>query len=54
MSKGGPKENGDAENAAPPDASAPPAAPDDAAAKEGQAAYEDKGGDPGARLDEEL
>ena len=54
VSKGGPKENGDAENAAPPAASAPPAAPDDAAAKEGQAAYEDKGGDPGARLDEEL
>ena len=50
VSKGGPKENGETENAS----SDSPATPDDAAAKEGQAAYEDKGGDPGARFDEEL
>ena len=49
VSKGGPKENGVTDNAAP-----DPSAPDDAATKEGQAAYEDKGGDPGAQLDEKL
>ena len=49
VSKGGPKENGNSDNAAP---DSP--APDEAATKEGQAAYEDKGGDPGAQLDEEL
>ncbi len=53
VSKGGPKENtsenGNSEKAAP---DSP--APDDTAVKEGQAAYEDKGGDPGAQLDEEL
>ncbi len=53
VSKGGPKENGEEKKAAP-DASDASDAPDDAATKEGQAAYEDKGGDPGAQLDEEL
>ncbi len=54
VSKGGPKdnnkENGDGEKGAPDS----PDALDDAAQKEGQAAYEDKGGEAGAQLDEEL
>ena len=57
VSKGGPRdskeENGNSENAAP-GSPASSTGPDDAAAKEGQAAYEDKGGGPGARLDEKL
>jgi len=50
VSKGGPRdntsENGNSENA--------PPAPDEAVLKDGQAAYEDKGEDPGVQLDEEL
>ncbi len=46
VSKGGPKEPDDAEAAAP--------APADPALKDGQTAYEDKGKEPGAQLDEEL
>ncbi len=46
VSKGGPKENDAAEGAAP--------APPDPALKDGQSAYEDKGKEPGAQLDEEL
>lgn len=48
VSKGGPKENGKA-NA---NDEAPPVTEE--ASKEGQAAYEDKGEEPGAQLDEEL
>ena len=44
VSKGGPKENGDTE----------PPAGEDESAKEGQAAYEAKGEEPGSQLDEEL
>ncbi len=50
VSKGGPKENNmddNKENAAAKE-------PETPSAKEGQAAYEDKGGEPGAQLDEEL
>lgn len=46
VSKGGPKENGAAEGA--------DSDPPDPALKDGQTAYEDKGKEPGAQLDEEL
>jgi len=45
VSKGGPKENGDAANAPPKEAGA---------AEDGQTAYENKGEEPGHTLDEEL
>ncbi len=46
VSKGGPKDPDTAKGAAP--------APPDPALKDGQSAYEDKGKEPGAQLDEEL